>query len=93
MGVKSFIFEWLLSDIYERLTLVETVQGEEVKRMSELGDTLIQVRDQFLKAKSEILDKIAELEAAQNIDDAKAIAAELKTIAQGYDDIVPDIPA
>ena len=89
MGIKSWVLEWLFTDIYQKL---DELERKEVKDMSELGDALAIVRDQFLKAKAEILAKIAELEGAQNLEDAKAIAAELKTIAEGYDAIVPDVP-
>jgi len=66
---------------------------EVINKMSEIGDTLVAVRDQLAKATTEIVNKIAELQNVQNIDDAKAIAGELKTMAQALDDIVPDAPA
>jgi len=70
---------------------------KEVKKfMGELADALGLIATQLAKAKDEIVAKIAELIAAlANApipDDAKAKIEELKTLAVGLDDIVPDAP-
>ena len=66
--------------------------------MSEIGDTLKGIADQLVKAKTEIVNKIADLETA--LSNAGALPADaqdaltaLKTTAQALDDIVPDVPA
>jgi hypothetical protein len=97
MSVLILVFTiCLLSEFLVGLILGLYVFNPQVKevinKMSELGDALAAVRDQLAKATTEIVNKIAELQNTQNIEDAKAIAVELKTMAQALDDVVPDNP-
>ena len=71
---------------------------KEIRIMSEIGDTLKGIADQLVKAKTEIVNKITDLETALNNAgtlpaDAQDALTALKTTAQALDDIVPDVPA
>jgi DNA repair exonuclease SbcCD ATPase subunit len=95
MGILT---NWLLAEVHEKLDFIIQTQTEEVIRMSELGDALNAVSAQLDKAKTEIVTKIADLEAAlatagQIPADAQAVIDSLKAQAQALDDIVPDVPA
>ena len=74
------------------------IKTKEIRIMSEIGDTLKGIADQLVKAKTEIVNKIADLETALNNAgtlpaDAQDALTALKTTAQALDDIVPDVPA
>ena len=57
--------------------------------MSAADEALIAVADQLDKAKGEILALVSELEA-NNVD--PAVVERLRSVAQGLDDVVPDVP-
>jgi len=65
-------------------------------KVSEIPAFVSSVKDELLKAKTEILDKIQDLEnATQDAElspEATAALTDLKSAAQGLDDIVPDVP-
>ena len=64
----------------------------EVCRLSN-ADALAALRDQFVKAKDEIVARIAGLEAANAAgEDLTAQIADLSAVAQALDDVVPDAP-
>ena len=74
------------------------IKIKEIRIMSEIGDTLKGIADQLVKAKTEIVNKITDLETALNNAgtlpaDAQDALTALKTTAQALDDIVPDVPA
>lgn len=65
----------------------------EVLRLSN-ADAIAAVVAQLGKAKDEILDRVAVLEAAAAAgEDLSAPLAELAAAAQALDDVVPDAPA
>jgi len=65
-------------------------------KVSEIPAFVSSVKDELLKAKTEILDKIQDLEnATQDAElspEATTALNDLKSAAQGLDDIVPDVP-
>ena len=79
-----------LAELLKRIDAIMTTQAE-------LQSQIETLTAQAEKAKGEILDKIAELQAA--IDEADEVDAGvlaafdgLKAVVQGVDDIVPDAP-
>lgn len=65
---------------------------------AELAQGLRDVKTQVIKAKGEVVDKIAALETAVGnagtvSPEVEAAFADLKTAAQSIDDVVPDGPA
>jgi hypothetical protein len=66
-------------------------------KVSEIPAFVSSVKDELLKAKTEILDKIQDLEnATQDAElspEATAALNDLKSAAQALDDVVPDAPS
>lgn len=64
-------------------------------KLSELAVAVTGISDQLAKAQAEIVAKIGELESAlSDVEipaDAQTAIDNLKTSAQGLDDIVPDV--
>lgn len=79
------------------LLLWEIWQSFKIKEfVVALADDLNAVRDQLVKAQAEIVDKVSSLEAAlaaAGTEDAAVTeaVASLKDVAQGLDNIVPDV--
>lgn len=80
----------LIVQIWQQFKLKESIMS--------LADDLAGVKDQLTKASTEITGKIADLEdalanAGEPSAEVTAAVADLKAVAQGLDDIVPDVPA
>lgn len=65
-------------------------------KLDELSVSLLTIKDQLIKARTEILDKITALETTlANVElpaDAQEALTNLVGTAQTLDDIVPDVP-
>ena len=83
-------------DIHRLENLLRQIESHILMKVSEIPAFVSSVKDELLKAKTEILDKIAALEAATSdaelSADAVAALTDLKSAAQGLDDVVPDVP-
>jgi hypothetical protein len=78
---------WWLRPVINQLSRIITMSQAQIDQIKALTD-------QVAKAKAEITQKIADLEAAIGSDDDAAVdaaLAELKAAVQGVDDIVPDV--
>jgi hypothetical protein len=77
---------------------LDIMRGRMQEDHMELVDELKSVKDQLEKAKSEIVVKVGDLEAAvvasgtPSVEVTNAVA-ELKAVAQGLDDVVADVVA
>jgi hypothetical protein len=72
------------------VVILYIIVGEVKKTMSEYGDKLLALKDQLVKAKAEILKKIADLEAAIAsgvAEDVKVAFEALAAEVKGIDDI------
>lgn len=83
----------LLRIILRYLVAIHRKEERIHMKLTELATALADMSTQLAKAQAEILNKIAELnEALTNVDvpaDAVTALENLKTAAQGLDDIVP----
>lgn len=82
-----------LADLREAIDAIFRMENT----MSELSDTLVEIRDAVAKVKGEFLGKIADLEAslanAGNLSDAdRALLQDIKSGLDDMDSIVPDQP-
>lgn len=75
------------------LTTEETKKLENMK-VSEAIQLVKDTNTQLIKSKGEILGKIAQLENADGelTEEQSAIVADLRTLVQAQDDIIPDVP-
>lgn len=88
---------WGLTTIYlSVLLIVQLYQTAQIKEyVVSVVETLALVKGQLLKAREEIVSKLADLEAAvaaagEPSADVTAALDELRTVAQSLDDVVPD---
>lgn len=72
--------------------------GKIMTNLKQLAPELQAIKDQFTKASAEITAKISDLETALSNSDialpaeAEQLLADLKAIAKGMDDMIPDAP-
>jgi hypothetical protein len=90
----ALIFALFLVAILLELWEIKRIGGECRMKLDEVAGVMQGISDQLAKAKTEILGKIADLEAAlTNVElpaDATTAIDALKVGAQALDDIVPD---
>ena len=83
-------------DIHRLENLLRQFEHSINMKVSEIPAFISSIKDELIKAKTEILDKIAALEAAtadaELSPEAVAALDDLKATAQGIDAIVPDVP-
>jgi len=82
-------------DVHRLETILRQIESQILMKVSEIPAFVSSVKDELLKAKTEILDKIAALEATTTDADLSpetvAALTDLKAAAQGLDDIVVDV--
>lgn len=84
-----------LAEILSLLNIIKSQNHKIIMTQAELAQALNDASTQADKAKAEILQKIADLEAAVNnagnvTPEVEAAFTALKSKVQGIDDIVPD---